>query len=69
VTRLPSALAMTTALPPSKMLNTEFVVPRSIPIIDDIFLSFIHIKTLSAHHADQTKNIFVPKLILASPAN
>ena len=38
VVLLPSALAMTTACPPSKMLKTELVVPRSIPTIDDMVI-------------------------------
>ncbi len=36
VVRLPSWLAMTVGLPPSMTATTEFVVPRSIPMIFDI---------------------------------
>ena len=45
VVRLPSALGMTTASPPSITATQELVVPRSIPIILDImlFLQYIEI--------------------------
>jgi hypothetical protein len=36
--REPSALAMTVGLPPSITATTEFVVPKSIPIVFAIFL-------------------------------
>ena len=38
VSRLPSALVMTTGWPPSMTATTEFVVPRSIPMILDMGL-------------------------------
>ena len=43
VVRLPSALGMTTASPPSITATQELVVPRSIPMILDImqFLQYI----------------------------
>ena len=40
VIRLPSALAMTTASPPSITATTELVVPRSMPMILLIVISF-----------------------------
>ena len=40
VVRLPSALGMTTASPPSMTATQEFVVPKSIPMILDI-ISFL----------------------------
>ena len=38
VVRLPSALAMTTALPPSMTATQELVVPKSIPITLDMMI-------------------------------
>ena len=40
VVRSPSALAMTTGSPPSMMLTTELVVPRSIPTALPMLCSF-----------------------------
>ncbi len=39
VVRAPSELGMTTGLPPSITATHEFVVPRSIPIVFDIFIT------------------------------
>ena len=39
VVRLPSALGMTTASPPSMTATQELVVPRSIPITLDIIIA------------------------------
>jgi hypothetical protein len=39
VVRAPSEFGMTTGLPPSMTATQELVVPRSIPIVLDIFIT------------------------------